>query len=179
MSLFPITTARGLMGQPVMAYSWEVVIPDPPAVVNPYVEYMSVKARSVAIPGVESKGYDTQFGHFVFTHPGRKEYPRRLNLRFEETYIRPVIEALKLWQQLVLDEETGVGVDEGALKANLWVRLLGPNPEGEQAIDGAIHVYDVFPINVADTPLGYSEDGQIFVNVTMAYNVWRWESWPF
>ena len=179
MSLFPITTARGLMGQPVMAYNWEVVIPDPPAAVAPYVDHMSVKARSVVIPGVENQGYETQFGPFIFSHPGRKTYPRKLGLRFEETYVRPIIEALKLWEQQVFDEEKGTGIDEDALKANLWLRLLGPNPEGEQAIKGAIHVYDVFPINVADTPLGYGEDGQVFVNVTMAYNVWRWESWPF
>ena len=179
MSLFPITRARGLLGQPVMAYNWEVVIPDPPAVVAPYVEQLSLKARSVVIPGVENQAYDTQFGPFVFTHPGRKTYPRRLDLRFEETYFRPVIEAFKLWQQQVFDEEAGVGVDEDALKANLWVRFLGPNPEGVQAIDGAIHVYSVIPVNIANIPLGYSDDGQVFVNVTMAYNVWRWESWPF
>lgn len=179
MSLFPITTARGLTGQPVMAYNWEVVIPDPPSVVSPYVESMSLKARSVVIPGVEDQGYDTHFGPFVFTHPGRKTYPRRLAMRFEETYVKPVIEALKLWQQQVFDEEAGAGVDEGALKANLWVRLLGPDPEGKQAIEGAIHVYDVFPINVADVTLGYDSDAQIFVAVIMAYNVWRWEAWPF
>ena len=179
MSLFPITTARGLTGQPVMAYNWEVVIPDPPSVVSPYVEHMSVKARSVVVPGVEGQGYDTHFGPFVFAHPGRKTYPRRLDIRFEETYVKPIIEALKLWKQLVFDEEAGAGVDEGALKANLWIRLLGPNPEGEQAIEGAVHVYDVFPINVANITLGYDNDAQIFVNVTMAYNIWRWESWPF
>jgi hypothetical protein len=162
-----------------MAYNWEVVIPDPPSVVSPYVELMSVKARSVVIPGVEDQGYDTQFGPFVFSHPGRKVYPRRLDLRFEETYVKPVIEALKLWQQLVFDEEAGAGVNEDALKANLWVRLLGPDPEGRQAIEGAVHVYDVFPINIANITLGYDSDAQIFVAVTMAYNVWRWESWPF
>ena len=179
MSLLPIATARGLLGQPVMAYNWEVVIPDPPAVVGPYVEQMSLKARSVVIPGVENQGYDTQFGPFIFSHPGRKSYPRRLDLRFEETYVKPVLEALKLWEQQVFDEEAGVGIDEGDLKANLWIRLLGPNPEGVQAIEGAIHVYDAFPISIANITIGYGDDGQIFVNVTMAYNVWRWESWPF
>ena len=179
MSLFPITTARGLVGQPVMAHNWEVVIPDPPSVVSSYVTHMSIKARNVMIPGVENQGYDTQFGPFVFVHPGRKTYPRRIDMRFEETYVKPIIEALKLWQQLVFDEEAGAGVDEGALKANMWIRLLGPDPEGEQAIDGAVHVYDVFPINIANTSVGYDADGQIFVGATMAYNVWRWESWPF
>ena len=167
MSLFPISTARGLIGQPVMAYNWEVVIPDPPSTVVPYVESLSVKARTVAIPG------------FVFTHPGRKEYPRRLDMRFLETYTKSVVEAMKLWTQQVFDEEAGAGIDESNLKANVWIRLLGPDPEGEQAIDGAIHVYEAFPISVANTTLGYNEDGPVMVNVSMAYNIWRWESWPF
>lgn len=179
MSLVPIARARRLTGQPVMAFNWEVVIPDPPAVVVPYVEHISFKARSVVIPGVAGQGYDTRFGPFVFTHPGRKVYPRRLNIRFEETYVKPVIEAFKLWSQQTFDEEAGAGITEDALKANLWIRLLGPDPEGQQAIEGAAHVYDVFPISVADVPLAYNEDGQVFVTVTMAFNVWRWETWPF
>lgn len=179
MSLFPINTARGIIGQPVMTYNWEVVIPDPPAVVAPYVASLSVKARSVVIPGVENKGYDTQFGPLVFSHPGRKEYPRRLAMRFLETYNKSVVEAFKLWEQQVLDEEGGTGADEADLKANMWVRMLGPDPEGVQAISGAVHVYNVFPLSVADTSLAYQDDGQVYVNVVMAYNVWEWETWPF
>lgn len=179
MSLFPITSARSLTGQPVMAYNWEMVIPDPPEVVVPFTEHISVKARSVVIPGVDMQSYDTRFGPFTFVHPGRKTYPRRMELRFEETYIKPILEAMKLWTQLAFDEESGTGIPEDALKANLWVRLLGPDPEGAQGIPQAMHAYDAFPVSVANVPLAYTEEGQVFVSVTMAFNVWRWETWPF
>ncbi len=180
MSLFPISTARGLIGQPVMAFNWEMIIPDPPAVVAPYVQSLSLKVRTAAIPGVQQEGYDTQFGPFVYVHPGRKSYSRRVTLSFEEGYSKPVVEAFKLWSSQILDEEGGIGVDESDNKANMWLRLLGPNPEGNvQGISGAVHVYHAFPFSVNDTALSYSEEGQVMVNVVMAFNVWRWESWPF
>lgn len=179
-SLFPISSARGLLGQPIAAYNWEIVFPELPAAVAKYAESLSVKARSVSIPGVQGEGSETNFGPFVFSHPGKKTYPRKLSMTFEEAYSNPVVEALKLWAQLIFDEESGAGAEEEALKSDVWIRLLGPDPEGDpQSFDGAIHVYNAFPVSVPDTSLDYSSDAAIMVSVTMAYNLWRWESWPF
>lgn len=179
MSLFPITRARGLIGQPILAYNWEVVIPNLPSAVSQYAESLSVKARSISMPGVDNAGYETHFGPFVFSHPGKKTYPRRMNITFEEGYSNPVVEAMKLWMQQVFDEQAGAGMSEALLKSDLWIRLLGPGGEGGAEMDGAIHVYEAFPMNVSDTNLDYSSESQIMLSVTMAYNVWRWESWPF
>jgi len=176
--LFPISSARGILGQPVPVYNWEVVIPDPPAALSQDVEGMSIKARDVAVPAVTGEGYDTRFGPFTFTHPGRKSYSRSVGLRFEESYNRPMIRAMKLWMQHIFDEEAGAGIQEGQLKANMWIRLLGPDSENEGQA-GAIHVYEVFPKGIQDTPLSYAGDGQVFVSVDMGFNVWRWEAWPF
>lgn len=179
MSLFPITAARSLMGQPVLTHGWEVVVPDLPAAVSPYSQSLSLKARSTSIPGQTNQVYETSYGPFIYTHPGKKTYPRRLNIQFEETYVDPVTAALKMWNQLVLDEESGAGELEADLKASIWLRILGPDPEGAPAIAEAVHLYEAFPAGVIDSAMDYRADGQVFVSVEMAYNVWRWETWPF
>lgn len=177
MSLFPITVARGLIGQPLMVYSWEVVIPNLPASLGAFSRSLSLKARAVTIPGQQNAEYATHFGPFVFSHPGKKSYPRKINVTFEETYENLVIDAMKRWSRLVFDESTGRGEPEQAQKSDLWLRFLGPNPEG-RGIANAIHAYDVFPVTMPDAMVDYRNDGQLFVDVTFAYNVWEWEPWP-
>lgn len=180
MSLIPISRARGLLGQPVMEFNWEVVIPDPPPVISQYIESLSVKARGAMLPGVQQQGKDTHFGPFVFAHPGKKTYPKLLNMRFEESYTRPVLEALKIWADQSFDEEAGAGAPEDANKSNMWIRILGPNPEATvQGFTNAMHLYNVFPRNVTDASVNYQGESQLFINAVMAYNVWRWEPWPF
>ena len=80
----------------------------------------------------------------------------------------------------MMGETSGSGMSEEALKANIWVRLLGPKmePSGFQ-LTQAIHLYGAFPLNTPDSPLDYSTGSQVFIDVSFTYDYWRYELWPF
>ena len=180
MSIVPVKVARNLLGEPLKQYSWEVVIPDPPALLIPVTLGFSIRARGASIPGSGNEAFQTRWGPFTYNHTGKRTYPRRLGLRFEEGYKFPILPMLAFWNDLIFSESTGVGFPQKNLTSNMWIRLLGPEmePTGIQPTS-TIHVYSAFPVEVPDSPLDYASPTQVFYDVTFAYDYWRYELWPF
>lgn len=179
MALTVIGDARRL-GEPLKKYAWEVVISDPPVgIALAFVPVMSLRARATSIPGVEIETITTAFGPFQYEIPGRKKYPRRMAIRFEEGYNWPLLPAFVSWMNAGQNETTGAGRRAAALRSNIWLRLLGPGQGRVPQFTQAIHAYNCMPVSVSDSPLDYSASDFVHYDVTFSYDYWRWEAWPF
>lgn len=179
MSLIPISSARGLLSQPATAYNWEILFTDLPSSVLSSAETLSLRARTTSIPNRSEGTFVTQWGPYEFSHAGRRTYGRKLPVRFIEGYARQILPVINRWSRDIFDEESASGLPLDDLKASIWIRLLGPDPEGTQAFTEAVHVYGVLPDSQQDIGVGYDQSGALYVDVIFAYDWHRWELWPF
>jgi hypothetical protein len=178
MSLATIRQVRAL-GEPLKKYTWEIVIPDPPSVALALSFGLVLRARSTSIPGISVEGHLLSCGPFQFQIPCRKTYSRQLGVRFEEGYNWPVLPLFASWFGSIQSETLGGSLSASQLRANLWLRLLGPKLGQVPQFTQAIHAYNVYPLNVNDSPLDYSDAGLVLFDVAFGYDYWRWEAWPF
>ena len=176
--LIPVTAARDLLGAPMLQYRWELVIPDPPAVVLPFVLDFSLRARSTVIPGVEIESVKSKWGPFEFNIPIAKKYSQSFPVKFEEGYKFPVLPAIWAWSEAVFSETSGYGLRTDELLANIWLRLLGPGGRSLSTVE-SYHLYNAFPLQHSDSPVAYESAGQVMLDVVFAYDYWRFEPWPF
>jgi hypothetical protein len=176
-ALFPISSARRLLGQPLLGFNWELIVTDPPLAVQPYLERLATRVRVAAVPGRGGQVFDTHYGPYVFTHNGKRTYPRRIALQFDESYEQQVMPVMDLWSRAAFDEESATSEPESSVKANLWLRFIGPDSEDD--FTEAVHMYGAHPAIEADSPLGYNQEAMVVRSVTFAYDWWRWEPWPF
>jgi hypothetical protein len=160
----------------MLQYRWELVIPDPPAVVLPYALNFSMRVRSTVIPGVEIKSVKSNFGSYEFNIPVGKTYSHQFPVRFEEGYRYSVLPALYEWADAVFSEDGAVGDDVENLLAAIWLRPIQPDPN---VADSAYHFYGVFPSKRQDSGVNYDSPSQVFPDVVFMYDYWRLETWPF
>ncbi len=172
--MIPVGQVRRLLGEPLRAAAWELFMPSPPAPIVPLAANFTMRARGAVIPGVNNESFKTRFGPLEFVHPGRKNYSKKALFRFEEGVWWPIQPALYLWNNLVLDETSGVGAPSGMLVCDLWVRMLT-----KDQVKQAYHFYNVFPETVPDVNVRSDSNELVHFDVTFAYNWWRWELWPF
>jgi len=179
MSLAPITQVRSQLGESLKKCTWEIVVLDPPSVALALAYGLTLRARSTSIPGVSVEPHVLSHGPFQFQIPGRKTYPRRWMVRFEEGYNWPVLPLFVSWFGSIQSETQGGSLPAASLRSNIWLRLLGPKLEQTPQFIQAIHLYNACPVNLNDSPMDYADAGLVIFDVTFGYDYWRWEAWPF
>lgn len=198
---FNIRAARGRIN-PSPQHEWElVIVPDglelatqiqSLAITNPdaakfgalYTSLVAagavfapLKARRGALPSTSFEKFETHWGPYTFRHSGKKKYQDQVIFNFEEGDGIPVGSFFYAWQNLILNDTVGVGVNQKAHTADIFIRV-----GKQQTLDMPLyvmHLYEAYPESISEVPLSYDSQEIISYDISFSFDVSRMEVWPF
>jgi len=167
-SAMGIDNLRDNLTNPQRTYMWEFQCVNP--IGGGDGETLLLRCQTMAWPG-ESFGkihipYKQTAGLEV---PGKRAYSHTLDTTMVEGEDGVVHDIIHAWMQLVVDNKTGVGAGDSAIKTDIYLRLI--STKGEQT--KRIRMTGCWPQDRGDIPLSYDDEGNILFPVSWNYD--RWE----
>jgi hypothetical protein len=108
---------------PARTYLWEVVIPVP--IGGGDSTTLTLRARSASIPARENDPIEIPYKQTAgFVVAGKLKYTHSWAVDFMEGEDKKVFDALRQWQQNIVNDEFGVGVGDPLYKADVYLTAL-------------------------------------------------------
>lgn len=157
------------LSAPAKVYLWELVVPEVPGSGGDAARNLSLRSRNAVIPGITNLTAKSYFkGQIVKKHPTRREFPGTMVFKFEEGLDASIANAINGWNQLWLNDQTGVGEGQAAFLVNVFLRQL----DHSKNVIASYKVFDFFPEIVPEVALAYEGSELVQYDVTFGYSYW-------
>lgn len=163
------------LGDIQRTYTWELIIPveNIPGVKGVNSEDLTLRCRSVSIPGRSNDVITSNFGGMEIHYPGRLKFTQPFTITFEEYADRKIAKMIYEWQQLMFDQETGGGSGKG-VKTDVTLKLKNYDGVTDVKQYGSIKIQNAWPESLAEVSLNYSESSAITYSLTLRYDQWSY-----
>lgn len=175
------STQLGLK-DPQKTYMWEVSISN---ATGSSVDRMTFYAKQTAIPPVVTENIKRWYAGVEYHYSGRDVSPRIFRVTFYDNTELEVLKFFRKWSQLSNSGEINRKSPPKAYMGNASIRLLKNTGKSAndysfyqvgKAIDDAgddenvIKLYDVYPTEISEVVLSYSESGEITFDVMFSFS---------
>ena len=167
---------------PQKSYMWEISISN---ATGSSVDKMTFYAKQTAIPPVVTENIKRWYAGVEYHYSGRDISPRIFRVTFYDNTDLDVLKFFRKWSQLSNSGETNRKSPPKAYMGNATIRLLKNSGKSlndysfyqvSKAIDdvgddeNVIKLYDVYPTEISEAVLSYSESSEITFDVMFAYS---------
>ncbi len=153
---------------PARTYRWELVIANPPSGVKG--EILTVRCQSTSKLGRSFGSINVPYKQTAgVKFAGRAKYSQTWSMTFIEGEDGRVAESINAWQNLIVDERSGRGIQDRYIKRDVYLRLLDSGEHETQKFK----VIGCYPESISDVSLAYSGDSAITYSVTLAFDKWE------
>jgi len=167
MSKMSVNDFKNNLNNPARAYLWEVVFTNP--IGGGDSEAMEMRCQTTEIPG-------RSFGEILlpFRATAGVKFAGKLVMShswptvFVESTDKKVFTALHSWSEAITNAETGIGLPDVSIKANIYLRLM----DVADVIYQKIKLVGCYPQKIAETPIAFDNEGAIMYNVDWSYDWW-------
>lgn len=149
-------------------YNWDLIIPAP--IGGGSSDVLLLRAQSSTIPGRSVGAIQIPYKQgAAIQFPGKLTYSHEWTCTFVEGEDRKVHDAIYAWAQAVVNDASGIGNGDTAIKTDAYLVLL----DTKDSTTSKIKLIGCFVSNIADVSLDYGTEDGVKYSVTFRYD--RWE----
>lgn len=162
-----LSNARGKANL-LRPYNSELIIPTIPG--GGDTDVLKTLVATSQLPQFGSNMFESNHpGGHTIKHPGRPNFSRQLSVTFNEDNNMSVYNALKGWDDLVFDVETGAQAPDEVVKVQAFINVLNLNKE----VTREITLYGFVIEQVSDTSMDNSQDAPVQIQATFSYDYFK------
>ena len=173
---FSIGAVGKRLGDIQRTYTWELLLTPPSVISDSTEEEITIRCRSVVIPGRSQEFITSNFMGMEQFFPGRVKFTNPFNITFEEFEDRKIAQLLWKWQQILFDTTTGGGsgnVKKESVAQSCILQLL--DYQGLKVPQyGKIQINNAWPESVAEVPMSYAESTALQYTLALRYDTWEY-----
>lgn len=152
---------------PGRVYLWDVIVPVPIGGGDSVI--YSVRARTTQIPGRSNDRIEIPYKQTAgIVVAGKLKYDQTWTCSFMEGEDRKVFDAVRGWQQYIVDDTTGIGVGDQLYKTDVYLT----NTTVANETWSKIKIKGAWISNVGAVSLSQTENGIITYDVTFTFDSW-------
>ena len=180
---FHIDSKFAAVGDVLRSYAWEVDIPKLDQVTSSLdSEGFKIRARSASIPGRSIQPIESNYRGMKQMFAGRVTFNHTWPVTLEEFQDQKVQMAMYEWNQLIFDvdpnKDTGGGsqgiTDKRGDKGYAVNIILTQLKYDNSPLAKRIELVNAWPQSVDDVGLDYGGNDSVKLNVTFAYDFWKY-----
>lgn len=168
MPLMGLDSLKSNLTNPARTYLWEVLVPVPLG--NGDSDTYTVRAQSAEIPGRSNGEIVIPFKQTAgIKVAGKLKYDQQFAVTFIEGEDKKVFDAIQSWQQLIVNNVTGIGVGDPLYKSDVYLTLITTAGATYQKIK----LRGAWVQNIGKVALSYGADTTVSYGVTFAFDTWE------
>jgi hypothetical protein len=162
-----IDSLKGNLSNPARSYLWDVVIPVP--IGGGESTTYQMRAMSAEIPSRSNDPITIPYKQTAgFVVAGKLKYTHEWSCEFREGEDKKVFDALRGWQQNIVNDAFGVGIGDPLYKTDIYITTL----KTDGSIWMKLKLKGCWVSSVDAVTLSYADDGLITYKVKFAFDSW-------
>jgi hypothetical protein len=168
MTLMGLDSLKSNLTNPARTYLWEVLVPVPKG--DGDSDTYTIRAQSAEIPGRSNGEIVIPFKQTAgIKVAGKLKYDQQFAVTFIEGEDKKVFEAVQSWQQLIVNNVTGIGVGDPFYKSDVYLTTITT----AGATYMKIKLKGAWIQNIGKVAMSYATDGTVSYGVTFAFDTWE------
>jgi len=139
-------------------------------------EDLTLRAKSVSIPGRSIEPIETWFYGHKQKHAGRAAFPNQINVQFEETEDQKILKTFYAWFQQIhnVNPLNAFGTLSTTFMKRQYVKriLLSMQKYNGEETKNSIEFVNAFPETMADVSLDMTGNEAVKFDITFSYDYW-------
>ena len=163
-----VDNLKNNLTNPARTYLWEVLVPVPKG--DGDSDTYTIRAQSAEIPGRSNGEILIPFKQTAgIKVAGKLKYDQQWAVTFIEGEDKKVFDAIQSWQQLLVNNVTGIGVGDPFYKSDVYLTTITT----AGAVYMKIKLRGAWVQNIGKVALSYANDGTVSYGVTFAFDTWE------